>query len=345
MVRAIPYELNFKRPAGTSRGVLRTKKSWFLIHEGPEGIAIGECGIFAGLSAEDKPEYEGVLLASIDRHAQGALDLESLRDWPSIRCGWEMLLADMASGGRHQYFDLSPGASRRPIPINGLVWMGPKDDMAAQIAEKIAAGFSCVKLKIGAIDLADELALLGSIREEFSAKEIELRVDANGAFTADEALEVLKRLSEHDIHSIEQPIRQGQWDEMARLCAESPVPIALDEELIGLHDLEEKRKLIEHIAPQYIILKPSLHGGFSGSDEWIDLAQAQGTPWWATSALESNVGLSAIAQWLASKDNPLPQGLGTGALYTNNIPAPHGVLDGHFHLQLDGHWDLSPLGV
>ena len=206
--------------------------------------------------------------------------------------------------------------------------MGDYPTMLHRIEEKMKAGFRCIKLKIGAIHFDEELALLKHIRAHFSAREIELRVDANGAFAPSEALTKLHQLAELDLHSIEQPIRAGQWEEMARLTQESPLPIALDEELIGCNQPQKKRELLQTVRPHYIILKPSLHGGLHGASEWIELAdellgQREGHPsWWITSALESNIGLNVIAQWCATFHNPLPQGLGTGQLFTDNIDRP-----------------------
>ena len=215
-----------------------------------------------------------------------------------------------------------------PIPINGLIWMGDKDYMQQQIREKLSQGFHCIKMKIGAIDFETEYQLLKNIRQEYAPSDIELRVDANGAFSPLEALEKLKRLADLQIHSIEQPIRAGQYEQMARLCEASPLPIALDEELIGVACPERKKEILQWIRPAYIILKPSLIGGYRGSEEWIDLAEKQGIGWWVTSALEGNVGLSAIAQWTYTLKNPLPQGLGTGSLYTNNFPSSLEVKNG-----------------
>lgn len=244
-----------------------------------------------------------------------------LCQYPSILFGLETAIWHFFAGS----WALSDTAFSRGevgIPINGLIWMGDFDHMLSQIEKKMEAGFRCVKLKIGAIDFEKELALLRHIRTHFSSKEIELRVDANGAFSPGDAMEKLKRLSEFDLHSIEQPIRAGQWEEMARLTSESPLPIALDEELIGCNTLEEKKKLLATIRPQYIIIKPSLHGGICGGDEWIMEAEKQHIGWWITSALESNIGLNAIAHWCATFNNPLPQGLGTGMLFTDNIEVP-----------------------
>jgi len=230
---------------------------------------------------------------------------------------------------------------KQSIPINGLVWMGDKEFMKRQIKEKLAAGFSCIKMKIGAIDFETEIDLLKSIRKEFSATEIELRVDANGGFTPKNALEKLKRLSELEIHSIEQPIKQGQFEEMAMLCEKTPLPIALDEELIGVFSIERKRKIIQTIQPQFIILKPSLVGGFKGSEEWIELANSHNIAWWITSALESNVGLNAIAQWTFTLNNTMPQGLGTGGLYTNNFDSPLEIQKGSLHYNNSKKWNFN----
>ncbi len=341
-VQAIPYDLNFKKPAGTSRGIIHSKRSWILMAELEQGLAVGECGLFAGLSSDDLPEYKSVLDRSIIDHNQGVLDLNSLRNWPSIRCGWEMLLSDIESNGKHE-FCTNTFSEGKAIPINGLIWMGSRQEMLEQIDLKLNQGFSCVKLKIGGIDFSDELRLLEHIRSHYSSKEIEIRLDANGAFSPTMALQKLNELARFEIHSIEQPIRQGQWDIMSELCSNSPIPIALDEELIGIHDTDSKKKMIHHISPHYIIIKPSLVGGFSGSDEWIEIAEKSDIQWWATSALESNIGLNAIAQWTASKANPLPQGLGTGSLYTNNFPSPLKVEAGALSYDPAAAWDLSTL--
>ena len=269
------------------------------------------------------PDYEDILkrICRQVEKEQGMWDKDVLCQYPSILFGLETAIWHFFAGS----WALSDTAFSRGevgIPINGLIWMGDFDHMLSQIEKKMEAGFRCVKLKIGAIDFEKELALLRHIRTHFSSKEIELRVDANGAFSPGDAMEKLKRLSEFDLHSIEQPIRAGQWEEMARLTSESPLPIALDEELIGCNTLEEKKKLLATIRPQYIIIKPSLHGGICGGDEWIMEAEKQHIGWWITSALESNIGLNAIAHWCATFNNPLPQGLGTGMLFTDNIEVP-----------------------
>ena len=288
------YTLQFKQASGTSRGILRTKDSWFIFikdSENPSIIGIGECGLLKGLSADDVPEYEtkvAEVCATINKHAFWLK--EGLGTFPSIHFGLEMALRDLANQGSKILHPSAFTEKEAPIPINGLIWMGEKAFMFKQIKAKLAAGFNCIKLKIGAIDFAAELDLLKYIRQQFSAKEIEIRVDANGAFKPINALEKLKRLSQFQIHSIEQPIKQGQLTEMTALCEKTPLPIALDEELIGIFAPAAKRKVIETIRPQYLIFKPSFIGGYSGTQEWIDLCEEFETPWWMTSALESNIG-------------------------------------------------------
>ncbi|WP_026451944.1 o-succinylbenzoate synthase [Aequorivita capsosiphonis] len=334
--------LNFKRPSGTSRGVMNIKETYFLILKTEEGFGVGECGLLRGLSIDDRPDYEEKLQWVCENISLGEEKLyEALTEFPSIQFGLETAFKSLNS---HNPFVLFPSEftqGEKAIPINGLVWMGDKSFMKEQISEKLKQGFSCIKMKIGAIDFKTELELLKSIRKEFSASEVELRVDANGAFSPKEALEKLKVLSDLELHSIEQPIKQGQWQEMARLCEETPLPIALDEELIGIFPEEEKVKLINTIKPQYIILKPSLIGGFRGSDAWIALAEKYNAGWWITSALESNVGLNAISQYTFTKNSKLPQGLGTGSLYTNNIESPLEVSNGALHYEPFGNWDFQ----
>ncbi len=318
-----PYTLHFKVPGGTSRGVMTVKdtyliKVWDEVY--PDRYGVGECALFRGLGADDRPDYEA-MLQRVCREID-SVDTLDLSAWSSIRFGVETALNDLQNGGKRIIYPSAFTEGKQAIEINGLIWMGDKVTMAARIEEKLQAGFRCIKLKIGAIDFDEECALLASIRRRYRRDEVELRVDANGAFAPADALERLKRLSDYDLHSIEQPIRAGQWEAMARLCEATPLPIALDEELIGVVDTTRKIELLESIAPQYIILKPSLAGGFAGSAEWIELARQRGIGWWVTSALESNVGLNAIAQWTATLATDMPQGLGTGALYTNNFPSP-----------------------
>ena len=317
------YLLHFKEDAGTSRGVLKEKETFFVKvwdESCPEVFGMGECALFRGLSADDRKNYEEKLEEVCQRIEE--VKMEELEEWSSIRFGVEMALQDLAMGGRQLYYPSAFTEGRLAIEINGLIWMGDKSTMLQRIQQKLEAGFHCIKLKIGAIDFEAELSLLQYIRERFSCEKVELRVDANGAFAPEEAMSKLEALAAFGLHSIEQPIRQGQWEEMAHLCRETPIPIALDEELIGVYGRKKKLELLEKVQPQYIILKPALCGGFSGAREWIELAEKRGIGWWVTSALESNIGLNALAQWVATLGNPMPQGLGTGQLYTNNLWSP-----------------------
>lgn len=336
------HKLIFKKPSGTSRGILHTKETWFLIVKDEEKTGIGECGILRGLSIDDRPDYEEKLIWVCENIHLGEQALyDELIEFPSIQIGVEAAFLSLKAKNSFELFASEFTKGKASIPINGLVWMGDKQFMSEQIREKIAAGFKCIKLKIGAIDFETEMGLLKAIRKEFSAGEIELRVDANGAFSTLEALEKLKRLSDFALHSIEQPIKAGQWEVMAQLCEKTPLPIALDEELIGVFDIEQKRKMLKMIKPKYIILKPSLIGGFRASDTWIELAENQNCGWWITSALESNVGLNAIAQYTFIKNSKLPQGLGTGSLYTNNIDSPLNVNDGQLKYHPNNPWNLN----
>lgn len=320
------YLLQFKNPSGTSRGVLHTKETFFLeILEGDKK-GIGECALFRGLSFDDVPDYEEKLTWLCENINQDSAYLKKeLLHFPSIWFGYEQAILNVKHG-ENLYFPSDFTEGKSSIKINGLIWMGNVDFMQTQIEEKLELGFDCIKLKIG-VDWNSEKEILRKLREKFPKEQLELRVDANGGFTFEEAKIVLKELYELGIHSIEQPIKAGNLEEMKVLCATTPTPIALDEELIGVVDFEEKRKLLEKIKPQYIIQKPALIGGFSGTDEWISLAENLGIGWWITSALESNIGLNAIAQYTFTKGNKMPQGLGTGGLFTNNFES---------NLQLEG---------
>ena len=336
------YILNFKRPSGTSRGVLTEKETWFLKISDGNNFGIGECGILRSLSYDDRPDYEEKLKWVCNNINLGKEMLwEELREFPSIQFGVEMAFKSLEAEHPFILFPSDFTSAKASIPINGLIWMGDRAFMKEQIKEKIAAGFNCIKLKIGAIDFDTELEILRSIRENFSKDEIELRVDANGAFSPHEALGKLELLSKFDLHSIEQPIKQGQVAEMADLCKKTPLPIALDEELIGVTDVTEKQKLIQTIDPQYVIFKPSLIGGFKGTTEWKDICEAQGVKWWITSALESNIGLNAIAQWTYTLQPDLPQGLGTGGLYTNNFESPLEVKEGKIGYNSSKDWEFN----
>lgn len=313
------YVLDFLFEARTSRNSLWHKPTHFVEvwdDAEPEVRGLGECNHFAGLSPESEAEFEAALE---DACASGAIGASA----PSgVRFGWECAVAQLRSGGKDEIFPSAWTRSHTPININGLIWMGDKQLMLKRIGEKLDRGFKCLKLKIGGIDFADELDLLGMIRKAFSPSALELRLDANGAFAPAEALARLRQLSPFGVHSIEQPIKAGQPRQMAEVCALSPIPICLDEELIGVKSEAEKEAILDVIHPHYVVLKPALCGGLSEADEWIRLAQEREICWWATSALESNVGLSAIAQWVGAKSPAMPQGLGTGALYSNNFCSP-----------------------
>ncbi len=341
--RYLKHSLIFKRPSGTSRGVLKTKDSWFILLSDGEKTAIGECGLLRGLSVDPWKSYEetlGEICEGINKN-QVLPEAASYKEYPSIRFGLEILKQDWETGSERLLFPSEFTRGNKGITINGLIWMGERSFMFEQIKAKIEQGFSCIKLKIGAINFEEELSLLRYIRSQFSAKDIELRVDANGAFSPEGALDKLKRLSELDLHSIEQPIKQKQFEEMARLCANTPLAIALDEELIGVVSKEDKQEVLDIIKPQYIILKPSLVGGFASSEEWMSLADERKIRYWGTSALESNIGLNALAQWTFKLGLTMPQGLGTGALYTNNIPTPLEVVGEELMFIPKKNWDYG----
>ena len=333
------YILDFKRPSGTSRGVMTEKETWFIVLEQDGKKGIGECGILRGLSFDDRPDYEKKLQWTCDNIHLGKDRLwEALLEFPSIQFGVEMAFRSLESENPFFLFPSDFTNGTKSILINGLVWMGEEAFMKQQIEEKLAQGFTCIKLKIGAIDFDKELQLLRFLREHFTPEEVEIRVDANGAFDKDLALNKLLQLSEFKLHSIEQPIKKNNTDRMAELCKTTPFPIALDEELIGVFTLAEKEQLLEKIQPQYIILKPSFVGGFRGTQEWISLAEKHKIGWWITSALESNIGLNAIAQWTFLQHNLMPQGLGTGALYTNNFDCPLEVSGGQLWYKKELDW-------
>lgn len=333
------HTLKFKIPGGTSRGVLHEKETYFLLLKEGGKTGIGECGLLRGLSFDDREDYEEKLRWTCENISLGMEVLyEELKNFPSIQMGIETAFLSLNSTDSHILFPSAFTEGNKGIEINGLVWMGNEEFMKKQISEKLEDGFHTIKMKVGAIDFETEIKLLKSIRSEFSSEEITLRVDANGAFSPQEAMEKLEKLAELDIHSIEQPIKAGQWQEMAALCEKTPISIALDEELIGLTRENEKTKLIDTIRPQYIILKPSLIGGFKACDFWISLMEKYESGWWITSALESNIGLNAIAQYTFTKNVLMPQGLGTGSLYTNNIEAPLEVSQGYLYYNPSGQW-------
>lgn len=339
--RWIKHELQFRQPAGTSRGVLTTKETFFIIVREEGKYGIGECGLLRGLSPDDVPEYE-TKLDEVCKYVNKGMKYwyPRLAEFPSIQFGLEQAVRDLNTSEPLSLFDTFYSRGEEGQPINGLIWMGDEDFMRKQVDEKIEAGFRCLKMKIGAIDWDTEHQILQSIRSRYSAEELELRVDANGAFTLENVMPVLEQLKALDIHSIEQPIKAGQWDEMAKLCANTPVAIALDEELIGVHDYEKRQLLLDTIKPQFIILKPSFIGGWTGSRDWITRAEKADIGWWVTSALESNIGLNAIAEWTSTLGVEMAQGLGTGSLYTNNIEGPLYIYKGHL-VKVQRDWDLS----
>lgn len=365
--------LIFKKPSGTSRGVLKNKPTWFIVislKQTQQIIAIGECSPIDGLSIDDlsKIEPELTKLCSLINHffdtktqhlkSDSSLPfikhdineklmtfsqecLKELDEFPCIQFGLESLIYDFQSSINGQIFNTPFSQGKKNIPINGLIWMGNIDFVTQQIEDKLASGFRCLKLKIGSLNFEDECKILTQLRARFDVNQLEIRVDANGAFSPKNALEKLEKLATYHIHSIEQPIAVNQWQEMAILCEKSPIPIALDEELIGIKSLIQKEELLHSIAPAYIILKPSLLGGFSQANEWIHCATRLNIEWWATSALESNIGLNAIAQWVSSLKTNLPQGLGTGQIYRNNVPSPISIIKDTLSFNPNVAWDYN----
>lgn len=337
-IRIIRHELSFVKPARTSRDTLITRPVYYILIDSENGqhTGIGECAPIEGLSAESMTDVESAL-AKLNGLKTPAEIARVIAPYSSIRFAFECAMLDLLNGGKRILY---PGTTGIRIPVNGLVWMNDKEGMLKEAREKIADGFSTIKLKIGGIKFDDELEVLRELRRDYPISQLTIRLDANGAFTPENALEKLYYLSEFGIHSIEQPIRAGQWNEMAEIARKSTIPVALDEELIGVYDDETKAKLLNTIRPAYLILKPQLHGGFNGCDVWIRLAEERKIGWWATSALESNIGLNAIAQWVATKDNSLPQGLGTGKLFSNNIQSPLRTERGEFFWAQGLEWEL-----
>jgi len=336
------HRLFFKTPGGTSRGTLSHKDSWFIILEDQGKLGVGECSIIEGLSPETPSQVEGAMIQIGREIHLGFEELYSkFSHMPAIQFALEMAFRGLKSNDPFVLFDNFFTNSTNQIHINGLVWMGDPDFMRQQIDEKLSMGFECIKLKIGALDFDLECSLISDLRQRFDASNLQIRVDANGAFSSKDAMRKLDRLAMYDIHSIEQPIAVNQWKDMEALCKSSPIPIALDEELIGRTTDQQKKSLLENIRPQYLVLKPSLIGGWRGADRWVSLAEDFGIDWWVTSALESNVGLNAIAQWCAQKNASLPQGLGTGQLFTNNIDSPLYIEGSFLGYNPKGEWSFK----
>lgn len=338
------YHLNFVRPAGTSRGTYSVKETYFIQLKSRNRVGIGECSLFRGLSADDCPNFETKLLeirdlTNINKSANNII--EYLKEWPSIAFGLETALKDLESNN-HILYPSAFTENKQGIRINGLIWMGDKAYMKEQISQKLERGFNCIKLKIGALKWEDEKAIITNLRLLFGADTLEVRVDANGGFSPTEAPEILETLHQLNIHSIEQPIKANQHTAMAELCRNSPIPIALDEELIGLHNQQQQHELLDLIKPHYIILKPGIIGGLAASEAWIDAANKRNIGWWITSSLESNIGLNAIAQWTYKQKSALPQGLGTGSLFTNNIASPLQVIGEQLFYNPSLNWQEVP---
>ena len=332
--------LKFKVPSGTSRGVLKEKVSWFILIVDGDNYGIGECSLIKGLSPDPISKFETKLKEICCNIRFGLKKLSAtLKDFPSILFGLETAFLSFKNSNPFTIIESDFAFGKGHIPINGLIWMGEKTFMKQQIKEKIKDGFNCIKIKVGALNFDLECELLKSIRLEYSTRDLEIRVDANGSFNVHSALEKLKQLSKYDLHSIEQPIRPKLWEKMAFLCEKSPLSIALDEDLIGVSEFKTQEKMLSEIKPKYIILKPSLIGGLKKSDSWINIANSLGIKWWSTSALESNIGLNAISQWVFNKNSLLKQGLGTGALYSNNINSPYYIEKGCLKYDSKKNWE------
>jgi len=339
------YSLAFKKPAGTSRGNLYSQHNYFLrlmSRDAPDRFGVGECGPLVGLSIDDRPDFEAHLAHICAEINQGRpLADFDLADFPALAFGLETAYLDLQGGGQHLLFDTPFSRGQAALRLHGLIWMADRAGLLKQIQQKMAEGFRVLKLKVGALAFADECAVLATIREAYSPEQVEIRLDANGAFNPEIAPARLEQLAQYAIHSIEQPLKPGQWSALADLCAHSPVDIALDEELIGLKTKADKRTLLETVKPQYLVLKPTLIGGLAAAEAWIALAETFGAGWWVNSALESNIGLNAIAQWTSSLNTAVVQGLGSGQLYRNNIPSPLNLVKTGLVYDPQARWDLS----
>lgn len=336
----VPYTLHFKRPAATSRGALREREIVFLRAEQDGVVGWGECGIVPGLSRDDRVDYVDAISSICAAINQGVgpagIDLAAL---PSVAFGLETALLDLAGGGRQRLFDTPFSRGEAALPTHGLIWMDTPAGMWDQIERKIAQGCQVIKLKVGALPFDQELAWLIDVRRRWPAEEVELRLDANGAWQPAEALGHLQRLAALDAAFLEQPIKPGQAQELAAICAVSPIPIALDEELIAASD---PARLLETIRPHHIVLKPSLLGGLTACQSWIAAAERLGVQWWINSLLESNIGLNAIAQWSSALGGSRVHGLGTGQLFSNNLPSPLRMDGCGLRISSDRAWRVGP---
>ena len=351
------HTLHFSFDAGTSRGVLREKTSWIIkiYHpQTPSVFGLGEAGPLKGLSQEEEEDFpsvfkslrEALLTIKMPADEMEVLNLAGQlvsSVYPSVRFALETALLDLLNGGTRKIFHNPFSLGKMPLPINGLIWMGDKAFMQKQIKEKLSDGYKCLKMKIGSIDFATELDIIAGIRKKYSPNDLMIRLDANGAFSTSEALTKLEKLERYKIHSIEQPVQPGQWEAYHVLCNRTPIPIALDEELIAIETSQRKAELLDFIQPQFIVIKPTLLGGIRESLEWIEMADKRKIGWWATSALESNIGLNAIAQFAAQFSGNKIHGLGTGQLYKNNFTSPLFVSHGYLNSGTSNVWDLREL--
>lgn len=339
------HEFLFQQPAITSRGTLLKKAVFFLLlynNDNPMAVGVGECSVFPGLSMDDVDGFEKKLSKIVEQINIGRFNIKTaMHDWPSINFALETALKDLKNNGSKILFPSEFTKGKDSIDINGLIWMGDKKELSRQIKIKLKGGFKCLKLKIGAINFNDEYEILSYLRNNFSRDDLEMRVDANGAFSPKEAPDILNLLAELEIHSIEQPIMPSQLEEMAIICENSPIPVALDEELIGKYPIENKMQLLKIIKPQYIVLKPGILGGTKACEEWISLAEDMDIGWWITSSLETNIGLNAIAQWTYSLNNPMHHGLSTGGMFKNNFVSPIALKGEKLYYFPRKKWDLS----
>ncbi len=334
-----PYQLHFCQPVLTSRGAMKVKNGYYLMVTDGKKTGIGEGSFIEGLSIDDVATYETALQGLCRAiETDQAILFPDFNRYPSLLFAYQCAMLDFKNRGNKLFFESEFTRGKAAIPINGLVWMGNKDFMLQQIAQKLSDGFSCIKIKVGAIDFEEEVSLLAYLREQYPKEKIEIRLDANGAFTRKDVFGKLETLAQFHIHSIEQPVKPGQVSLMKEICASSLIPIAFDEELIGINHPEAGLELLETVRPQYLILKPSLLGGLQRCDQWILQAEQNDIGWWATSALESNIGLNAIAQWVFTKNIAMVQGLGTGGLYTNNIDSPLTIEQGCLRYRKESTW-------